>query len=188
MFVAEAATLGWDMSAGRLETAKGLAADAVANPRDEAMLEQCKAFTAGLGFDAAILAIGGDGTPALEQVKTVMKVTPDGHAMGHITLVGGLTTTSQWGAGMGNLDLHSSARSGPGYHDDAWEIGQTAYPQVFVRWTTQTNMQLALRMIADGRLRVDPLITHRLPLDAIDDAIASLVEQPDKTLAVVLKP
>lgn len=180
--------MGWDMSAGRLSTAEQVSADAVADPSVEDVTERCRAFTEGLGFDAAVLAIGGDGTPALEQVKAVMKVTPDGHAMGHITLVGGLTTQSRWGAGMGNLDLHSSARSGPGYHDPRWELGEVEYPPVFVRWTTQTNMRLALRMIADRRLRVAPLITHRLPLDRIDDAIELLTEQPDQALAVVLTP
>lgn len=181
-------TMGWDLSAGRRELANQFAADATADPRDENLLQQCDAFTEGMGFDAAVLAIGGDGSAALDQVKSVMKVTPDGHAMGQITLVGGLETTSRWGAGMGNLDLHSSARSGPGYHDPRWELGEVEYPPVFVRWTTQTNMRLALRMMADRKLQVKPMITHELPLTRVDEAIDLLVNEPGRTMAVILKP
>ncbi len=180
--------MGWDMFAGRLDTAAAHSADAVANPTADDLAERCRTFTEGLGFDAAVMAIGGDGTAALEQVKAMMKVTPDGHAMGHITLVGGLNTTSRWGAGMGNLDLHSSARSGPGYHDPRWELGEIDYPPVFVRWTTQTHLRLALRMLGDRRLRVAPLISHRFPLEEIEPAIQLLTEQPDQALAVVLTP
>jgi NADPH:quinone reductase-like Zn-dependent oxidoreductase len=180
--------MGWDMSAGRLGTAAEHSADAVADPMASDLAERCRAFTEGLGFDAAVMAIGGDGTAALEQVKAMMKVTPDGHAMGHITLVGGLSTTSRWGAGMGNLDLHSSARSGPGYHDSRWELGDIEYPPVFVRWTTQTHLRLALRMMGDSRLHVAPLISHRFPLEQIEQAIELLTEHPDQALAVVLTP
>lgn len=181
-------TMGWDLSPGRRELAGRFAADATADPRDDDILQQCDDFTEGMGFDAAVLAIGGDGSAALNQVKSVMKVTPDGHAMGQVTLVGGLETTSRWGAGMGNLDLHSSARSGPGYHDPRWELGEVEYPSVFVRWTTQTNMRMALRMMADRKIRIQPMITHELPLTQIDHAIDLLLNQPNETMAVILKP
>lgn len=180
--------MGWDMTEGRRDIAQTFCADDIADPRDSGIEQRCRDFTRGLGFDAAVLAIGGNGTPALQQVKSVMKLTPDGHHMGQLTMVGGLITESQWGAGMGNLDLHSSARSGPGYHDRAWELGEVEYPPVFVRWTTQTNMQLALRMLEDKRLAVEPLISHRLPLSDIDRGIELLTEQPDQTLGVVLIP
>lgn len=178
--------MGWDTLPGRLAIARQSAADLAIDPREADTLEQCTAFTQGLGFDNAVLAIGGNGNKALQQVKAVMKVTPDGHAMGSLVMVGGLEITTGWGANLGNLDLRSSARTGAGYHDTPWELGQTAYPNVFMRWTTQTNLQLALRMIADKRINPAQIISHKLPLKDFGKSIDLLLNEPDKTQAVVL--
>jgi len=180
--------MGWDTLQPRLDVAEQYSADEAVNPMNDSVYEHCDAFTRGLGFDNAVMAIGGDGTKALEQVKQVMKVSPDTHAMGKVVLVGGLQTTSSWGAGMGNLDLRSSARTGPGYHDQSWEFGQVEYPPVFMRWTTKTNIQLALRMMTDNRINIKPLITHRFPLGEAAKAINLIIEHPDQTLGVVLLP
>lgn len=180
--------MGWDGLDGRREIARRCSVDAAVDPLDTGVREACSAFTEGLGFDTAVMAIGGDGTRARDQVKRVMKITPDGHAIGRLVMVGGLSTTSQWGAGMGNLDVRSAARTGPGYHDAAWERGDIEYPRVFVRWSTQTNMRLALRMIADRRIDPGALITHRFALDEIDDAVELLTGQPGSALSVVLTP
>ncbi len=63
---------------------------------DEAV-EKSRAFTSGAGFDMSALAFGGEGTESLEIIKSVMKVSPDGHNMGRICLVGGLRTSMVWG-------------------------------------------------------------------------------------------
>ena len=143
-------------------------------------------FTGGEGFDMAVMAFGGAGTEALSHVVKVMRQSPDGHAMGRVVLVGGLVTQCRWGAGQGNLDLRCSARTGPGYHDAAWEHGQADYPPTFVRWTTRTNFELMLSLIARGAVKVKPLTTHRLPLDKIDDAITAHIDAPHRTLGTVL--
>ncbi len=127
----------------------------------------------------AVMAIGGDGTQALQSVAKVMKLSPDTHAMGRICLVGGLSTLCRWGAGLGNLDLRCCARTGPGYHDEAWEHGEAAYPAVFMRWTTRSNMEYVLRLISEGKLNVRALVTHRFPLARIDEAVTAHVEAPD---------
>lgn len=178
--------MGWDTLPGRLAIAKQSAADEVLDPRNADTKERCAQFTGNLGFDNAVMAIGGNGDAALKQVTHVMKVTPDGHAMGSLIMVGGLSITSAWGATLGNLDVRSSARTGPGYHDTAWEHGQTAYPNVYVRWSTQTNMQLALRMIADKRISVNHIITHKMPLGDFPKAVDLLLNEPDTTQSVVL--
>jgi len=100
--------------------------------------------------------------------------------------VGGLKTNCQWGAGLGNLDLLCSARSGPGYHDDAWERGDVEYPRVFMRWTTRTNMELALRLMAEGKLDVNALTTHKVPLEDIDEVVSAHIENPGATLGTIL--
>ena len=134
----------------------------------------------------AVMAFGEDGTQVIKNVANLMKVTPDTHHMGRIGLVGGLPATSTWGAGLGNLDLRSCARTGPGYHDAAWEIGETSYPDVFVRWTTRSNMELALRFISEGKIDVKTLTTHRVPLRDIDVVVGAHIENPNATLGTIL--
>lgn len=176
----------WDTVAFRNKLAMktGAHGSAIVGKDDTAAASQ--QFTRGRGFDMAVFAIGGDGTSAVESVKPVMKLSPDGHAMGRLVMVGGLWTSLRWGAGMGNLNVLSSARSGPGYHDDDWEHGRCEYPPVFMRWTTRSNLELALRLIGEGRLKVKPLITHRLPLEKVGKAVDAHIEAPDKTMGTVI--
>ena len=41
--------------------------------------------------------------------------------------------------------------------------------------------------IAEGKLDVDALTTHTIPLDQVDTKIAAAIEEPDKMLGVVLR-
>ncbi len=178
--------MGWDMVPFRCQVAQDCGIDGVAVVAQDDAEAKSKEFTHGYGFDMAVMAFGGDGTKALESVKNVMKTSPDTHAMGRISLVGGLKTNCQWGAGLGNLDLLCSARSGPGYHDDAWERGDVEYPPVFMRWTTRTNMELALRLMAEGKLDVNAFTTHKVPLEDIDEVVSAHIENPGATLGTIL--
>jgi threonine dehydrogenase-like Zn-dependent dehydrogenase len=115
----------------------------------------------------------------------MMKLTPDGHRMGRIVGVGGVTAQVGLAAALGNIDLISAARTGPGYHDEAWERGAD-YPPVFVEFDTQRNLEESLRAMAEGRLRVEAMITHRVPLDRAPEVCEELIQRPDAALGVVL--
>ena len=178
-------TMGWDMVPFRCEVAKGWGIDDTTTIGQEDEQAKAKAFTCGLGFDMGVMAFGGDATKALSSVRDVMKKSPDGHEYGRISMVGG-RTDAMWGAGLGNLDLRASSRTGLGYHDDAWEVGETSYPDVFVRWSTRRNMEYVLRLMSEGKLDVNALITHRLPLADIDEAVSAHIERPNETIGTVL--
>ncbi len=154
------------------------AADFAARARD---------LSCGYGFDGGVIAFGGDGTPALKALHQILKQAPDTHKMGRVVVVGGARIEHLFAAGLGNVDVRSSARPGPGYHDDAWEHGAD-YAPVFVQWTTRRNVEECLRFIALGRLRADCLITHRVPLTDGPAACDLLIEHPDQALGVILVP
>jgi len=178
--------MGWDTIPFRCEIARRWGIDDTTVIGRESEKEKAKAFTRGLGFDMAVMAFGADGTKALQSVQSVMKVSPDNHVMGRICLVGGLTTNCSWGASLGNLDLRCCARTGLGYHDEPWEYGEYKYPNVLVRWTTRSNMELVLPLMSEGRLNVKTLITHKLPLERIDEAVTAHIESPNSPLGAVL--
>jgi threonine dehydrogenase-like Zn-dependent dehydrogenase len=116
-----------------------------------------------------------------------MKVSPDTHIMGRVVIVGGARISHGFAASLGNLDVRSSARPGPGYHDEEWEHGRD-YPPVFVQWTTRRNIEEVLRAAVEGKLKVKRLISHEYPLDKAPEACEKIIQTPGETLAVVLKP
>ncbi len=180
-----ARTVGWDLYDIRLETAKKGGARLLLNPAENDPIQPMRDFTRGRGLDAAIIAFGGDSDETFQQVVDVMKVAPDTHQMGRIVIVGGFSFRHQWAASLGNLDVRSAARTGPGFLDVEYETGGD-YPPVFVRWTTQRNLEEVLRLMQEGRLDVDGFITHRFPMSRAPEAVDLLVEHPDQAVGVVI--
>jgi len=66
-----------------------------------------------------------------------------------------------------------------------WEIPRQ--PQPLVPDSILANTQTGLAWLADGRLRVEPLITHRLPPEQIQRAYDGLRDRTDEFLGVVLQ-
>lgn len=176
----------WDTLPGRLSIARDCGVSEAIQPDADNLAERAKSFTADRGFDAAIIAFGGDGSKLLQDVHDLMSLTPDGHREGRVVMVGGITATTRWAAGLGNLDVLSSARTGPGYHDDAWEHGRAEYPHPWVRWSTRDNLELVIRLISESRLDVQSLTTHRFSIDKVDQAISLHIDQPDSVLGTIL--
>lgn len=177
--------IGWDTIPFRTDVAKkwGIDATAVVGQEDEVAVTN--SFTQGYGLDAAVLAFGGDGNSALQRIEQSMKRSPDGHPMGRVVVVGG--TRFQYMGTLTNMDIRRASRTGPGYHDEAWEFGPD-YPPVFMRWTTRTNLELCIRLIAEGKLDVDILTTHTIPLKRVDEETSAILDNPDTILGVIFAP
>ncbi len=144
-------------------------------------------FSGGYGIDFGIIAFGGDASAAFEQLRDCLTLSPDGHRMGRVVVVGGARISHVFAAALGNVDVRSAARTGPGYHDAAYERG-AGYPPVFVPWTTQRNLAECVRAMACRKLLIKPLLTHEFRLAQIAAAIDALVETPEQALGVVLRP
>ena len=179
--------LGLDRLPMRLKGAEEAGVHMLVNVDERDPKEAAQAFTRGYGMDAGILAFGGDGTPAFKMLVSLMKVSPDTHLMGRIVIVGGARIEHQFASRLGNLDVRSAARTGPGYHDEPWEHGAD-YPEVFMQWTTKRNLEECLSFMASGDLRVAPLITHRVLLSEAPEACEDLVQRPNEALGVVFIP
>ena len=149
-------------------------------------VEESKKFAAPYGVDFALMAFGGNADKAWENVLASMKVSADGHQMGRVVAVGGCSFSISGGAWSGNVDIRSSSRTGSGYHDPAWEYGKD-YPDVFVQFTSQRNARELIALIAEKRLKVTPLITHRLKIEEVGVGCDALLEHPENTLGVILQ-
>ncbi|MXY80000.1 MAG: zinc-binding dehydrogenase [Chloroflexi bacterium] len=178
--------IGWDTVPFRTEIARKWGIDAAVTVGPEDPVARTREFTGGYGLDGGAIAFGGEASKAVQSLARCMKRTPDGHPVGPIVVVGlaRFAYLDHEAAGETNIDIRSAMRTGPGYHDEAWESG-AAYPPVLVRWTTTTNLELCMRLIAEGKLDVDTLITHVIPFADADAGISHALEDPDRMLGVV---
>ena len=182
--IAGAYVMGLDRFPQRVKIAQEAGVDLPIQLTDDDLVPVAEKFTNGYGMDCGIIAFGGDGTEAFRQIRSMLKTAPDTHKMGRIVIVGGATITHGFAAGVGNVDVISAARTGPGYHDEAYEHGAN-YPPVFVHWSTQRNLELVLRFMSEGKLKVKPLITDTVPIDHASDACEKLIQTPNEALGVV---
>ncbi|MDP6566035.1 MAG: bi-domain-containing oxidoreductase [Alphaproteobacteria bacterium] len=85
------------------------------------------------------------------------------------------------------IDVVISCSYGPGRYDPFYEEAGHDYPYSYVRFTEQRNMETFLGLVAQKKLDITGLITHRFPLD---EAVAaySLIEgaRTEPYLGIVL--
>jgi threonine dehydrogenase-like Zn-dependent dehydrogenase len=67
---------------------------------------------------------------------------------------------------------------GPGRYDPDYEEGGLDYPIGYVRWTEGRNLQAVVDLMGQGRIKVEPLITHRLPLERAAEAYDLIARDP----------
>jgi predicted dehydrogenase len=68
------------------------------------------------------------------------------------------------------LDFRISRSYGPGRYDPEYEEKGHDYPISYVRWTESRNMEAFLHLIADGKINLPSLITHRFPIEQATEA------------------
>ncbi len=68
------------------------------------------------------------------------------------------------------IDFRISRSCGPGRYDVAFEQKGRDYPIGHVRWTETRNMEAFLQLLADGKLDLEPLVSHRYEIENATDA------------------
>jgi predicted dehydrogenase len=85
------------------------------------------------------------------------------------------------------IQLYMSRAYGPGSYDAAYEKQARDYPYAYVRWTENRNMEEFLRLVSQGNVQLDPLITHRFALKDGPDAYSTIMDPASNSLAVLLQ-
>lgn len=127
------------------------------------------AFSRGRGVDGVLIAASSTGDDLVHQAALMCR------KRGRIVLVG-VTGLSLSRADFYEKELtfQVSCAYGPGRYDAAYEDGGQDYPVGFVRWTAQRNFEAVLDMLADGRVDVEPLVSHRFQIGDARAAYALL--------------
>lgn len=173
--------LGIDLDPARLKLAAAFGAETVDLSGGQDPVSAALAFSRGRGVDAVIITASTRSNEPVHQAAQMCR------KRGRIVLVGvtGLEL-SRADFYEKELTFQVSCSYGPGRYDPAYEEGGNDYPVAFVRWTEQRNFEAVLDMMADGRLDVSALISHRY---AIENASAAyeIVAGAEPSLGIVLE-
>jgi predicted dehydrogenase/threonine dehydrogenase-like Zn-dependent dehydrogenase len=173
--------LGIDFDQEKLEIARQLGAETVDLSKDDNPISAAEAFSRGRGVDAVIITASTKSNDPVHQAALMCR------QRGRIVLVGvvGLEL-SRADFYEKELSFQVSCSYGPGRYDPLYEEGGQDYPIGFVRWTEQRNFEAVLDMIADNRINVKPLISHRFPLENAKQAY-ELVGSGGPSLGIILE-
>jgi len=172
--------LGLDFDKERLALARTFGAEVVDLSAGADPVRMAEAFTRGNGVDAVIVTAATRSSEPIGQAAHMCR------KRGRIVLVGvtGLEL-SRADFYEKELTFQVSCSYGPGRYDANYEQRGLDYPIGFVRWTEQRNFEAVLDMLAERRLDVAPLVTHRLPIAEAGRAY-DIVGGAEPSLGVVL--
>ncbi|MCO5091026.1 bi-domain-containing oxidoreductase [Bosea sp. (in: a-proteobacteria)] len=172
--------LGLDFDPEKLRLARAFGAETVDLSAGADPVAAAAAFSRGRGVDAVIITASTKSNEPVHQAALMSR------KRGRIVLVGvtGLTL-SRADFYEKELTFQVSCSYGPGRYDPNYEEKGQDYPVGFVRWTEQRNFEAVLDMMADGRLDVKPLVSHRFPIAEAADAYA-LVSGAAPSLGILL--
>ncbi|MDT5159249.1 MAG: hypothetical protein QOH51_3606 [Acidobacteriota bacterium] len=173
--------VGIDLKQERVEMARESGADAAVLGGAGAQ-EAVGALTNGRGADCVIVAAAAKSAAPCRQALELCR------DRGRIVVVGAVEMSFPWEAMyLKEIQLFMSRAYGPGSYDPEYEKHGRDYPVSYVRWTENRNMGEFLRLVAEGRVRLEPLITHRFPLEEAASAYQTILDPASNSLAVLLR-
>jgi predicted dehydrogenase/threonine dehydrogenase-like Zn-dependent dehydrogenase len=169
---------GIDLDPARVALAEKLGAVAVSRSGAE---ETGRSFSQGRGFDSVLICAD---TSSTDPVTLAGELARD---RGTIVAVGavGLEIPRKVYYEK-ELQVFISRSYGPGRYDPAYEEKGQDYPFGYVRWTEGRNLEAIVDLIASGRMDVNPLITHRFPIEQADQAYELISGKRDELFLGVL--
>ena len=172
--------LGLDFDPAKLALAQKFGAEVVNLSTGADPVAAAAAFSRGRGVDAVIVTAATRSSEPMHQAALMCR------KRGRIVLVGvtGLEL-SRADFFEKELTFQVSCSYGPGRYDPNYEEKGQDYPVGFVRWTEQRNFEAVLDMMADGRLDVAPLVSHRFTIDDAEKAY-EVVGGSEPSLGIVL--
>jgi predicted dehydrogenase/threonine dehydrogenase-like Zn-dependent dehydrogenase len=174
--------IGTDLDRGRIELALASGMDIGVHPQDANPIEQVARLTDGIGADGVIITAA---SPSDEIISTAFKMC---RRKGRVVLVGDVGLHLNRGDFyQKELDFFISTSYGPGRYDAAYEERGLEYPVAYVRWTENRNLAEYLRLAAEGKLSIKPLISAVYPCENVSEAYDSLRTQSPRPMMVLLR-
>jgi predicted dehydrogenase/threonine dehydrogenase-like Zn-dependent dehydrogenase len=170
---------GIDLDEKKVELARQLGAELGCAPGDVTKRSVME-WSRGRGADAVLITAASSSNQPVELAGEISR------PKGRVVVVGavGLNIPRKPYYDR-ELTFKISMSYGPGRYDPEYEERGHDYPFGYVRWTEGRNIEAFLDLLAEGRVNVEPLITHRFKL-AESERAYELITGNEPYLGVVL--
>lgn len=161
-------TFGVDVDDAAVELARGAGAHAFvrSDPRLESAVV---AASGGLGLDSVLVCAASSSNDPVELAARLAR------ERGRLVIVGDVPVAAERELlYRKELELRLARSYGPGRYDRDYEERGRDLPAGYVRWTEQRNLEAFLRLVADGKVDVSSLTTHRFAVEQAPEAYAAL--------------
>jgi predicted dehydrogenase/threonine dehydrogenase-like Zn-dependent dehydrogenase len=174
--------IGCDLDRRRVDLASQLGADHVFVSTEVDFQTEIRHLTDGYGVDAVII------TAATESDAVVQQAMEMARKKGRVVVIGAVGLGVQRSPFYEKeLDLLISCSYGPGRYDSRYEKQGVDYPYAFVRWTETRNMAEYLRLVTEGKIRLDVILDREYDLSEAARAYHELQTAAVKPLGVILR-
>jgi polar amino acid transport system substrate-binding protein len=173
---------GIDLDPAKVELALELGADGAA-VSDENAKRIVLDWSRGRGADAVLITAG---TPSNQPIELAGEIS---RLKGRVVAVGmvGMDVPRNLYFKR-ELSLMVSMSYGPGRYDPEYEERGHDYPFAYVRWTENRNIEAFLELVAENRVNVERLITHRFSIEEGERAYQLIAgETKEPYLGIVLQ-
>jgi len=150
--------IGTDISGRNLQLAKDLGcADCILS--DSTAASRIVNFTKGYGTDAVIITAATKSNAPLELALEIARKKSKIVVIGDVKM--NIPRAPFYEK---ELDIRNSCSYGPGRYDPNYELKGNDYPIGYVRWTEKRNMEACLALMAQSKIKMQKLITHKFPI------------------------
>jgi len=156
--------LGMDPDASRCRLAEQYGCDATAVEATE-FQSLVTSRTSDIGADAVLITAASSSNAPVELAGEIARARAIVVAVGAVG-----TEIPRKPYYEKELDFRISRSYGPGRYDPEYEERGRDYPISYVRWTESRNMEAFLQLLADSKIVLNALITHRFPIENAADA------------------
>ena len=171
--------LGIDVNPQRIALAASLGLESVLRAQ---AVEHAQAFTRNRGFDTIIICAD---TSSNDPVALAASIARDRAKVVATGAVGQTLPRKPYYEK--ELSFINSRSYGPGRYDASYEENGRDYPPGYVRWTEGRNFEAVIELMASGKLKIAPLISHRFPIDESAQAYEIITgKKKEAFLGVVL--
>lgn len=169
-----------EMLGPRRDTAHACGLPAAADM--DALRAAVAAHSGGRGADVVFLAVGNASGQLLEDAVNMLCLR------GRVVIIGtGNAPLPREPMFAKEASIVVSRAGGPGRYDPSYEAGGVDYPYGLVRWTEGRNLAEFVRLLGNGAVTVEPLISDVLPPSDAARAYEMLTHEPEKHVGVVFR-
>ncbi|BFH64121.1 bi-domain-containing oxidoreductase [Paenibacillus azoreducens] len=173
--------IGTDLDKDRIALAQRLGMDLAIWPGEDSSAQAALRLTDGLGADGVIITAAAKSSTILAEAFRMTR------KKGRVVVVGDVgLEINRSDIYEKELDFYISTSYGPGRYDRNYEEKGQDYPLGYVRWTENRNMREYLRLVAEGKIRLEPMISRVFPVSEAAEAYAFIQHAEAKPMMVLL--